>query len=122
RPAPEGSAKVNDPAKPMPMPPALKLDPQSAKELQELQQQLAQLAAKEQQNAQAAQQIASDLEKSAQQATGLQMIPKPILDQMQALQRQFQQSGLQPLQDLAAQMARGADPKAGPPDLKGLKS
>jgi hypothetical protein len=118
--APQGAPKVNDPAKPMTAPP-LKLDPQSAKELAELQQQLAQLAAKEQQNAQLAQQIAGDLDKSAQQAGGLQMIPKPVLEQMQALQRAFQQNALQPLQDLASKMSQGADPKAGTPDLKGMK-
>jgi len=122
RPAPEGAPKVNDPTKPAPTAAPLKLDPQSAKELAELQQQMAQLAAKEQQNAQLAQQIAGDLDKSAQQAGGLQMIPKPVLEQMQALQRAFQQSALQPLQDLAAKMAQGADPKAGTPDLKGMKA
>jgi len=120
--APEGTAKGNDPAKPGATANPVKLDADSQKALAELQKELGQLAAKEQQNTALAQQITNDLDKSAQQAAGLQMIPKPVLEQMQALQKLFQQSGLQPLQDLANQMNRGADPKAGPPDLKGLKS
>jgi hypothetical protein len=106
-----------DPSKPQP--PA-KVDAETAKQLAALQAELAKLAQQQKQNADAAGQLSTDLARSTEQARNLQMLPPELAAQMQAAQQAFQQKGVQPLQDLAGMMQRGADPKQGTPDLKGI--
>jgi hypothetical protein len=98
-----------------------KLDPETAKKLQELQKELAKLAQQEQQNTQTAQQLSNDLATAAEQASQLEMLPRAIADQMQATQQAFQHRGVEAMRDLGQQMSRGADPKAGMPNLQGMQ-
>jgi hypothetical protein len=121
--APETPADPKNPAqpKPAPEPKPLKLDPDTAKALEELQKELAKLAPQEQQNAQLGQQVANDLGSMAQQMANLKMLPQQMTNEMQALQQLFQSKALTPLQDLAGKMTNGADPKQGAPDIKEMK-
>jgi hypothetical protein len=118
RPVPEGTAKEKDPAQAVR---EMKLDPESAKLLQELQKELGQLAQKEQENVQLGQQVANDLARATEQMANLRMMPQPLTQQMQALQQLFQQRAVPSLQDLQGRMAKGADAKQPPADLKGLQ-
>jgi hypothetical protein len=99
-----------------------KLDPESAKRLDELRKQLDQLAKEEDKNASQAQQISNDLAKAVEQADKLEMLPKPVAEQMQATQQTFQNMVADAMRDLGKQMSRDADGKQTPaPDLKDLK-
>ncbi len=100
---------------------ASKLDPALAKKLAELQKELAALSKDEDKNAKTAEQINAEFAKMAEQANQLQMLPRPIADQMQQAQQTFQQMVAQAMKDLTAKMAQGGDPKKSPADLKGLK-
>src|SRR6185437_4935267 len=63
-----------------------------------------------------------DLAKTVEQAAKLEMLPKPIAEQMQATQRAFQNLVADAMRDLGRQMNRDADGKQTPaPDLKDLK-
>jgi hypothetical protein len=118
---PPGSADPKDPTKPPPPPPeGPKLDPETAKKLEELRQELAKLAAEQQKNTQAAAQLNAELAQANAQADKLQTLPKPVADAMAALQRQFEQSALKGMQDFGGQMSQGADAKLRAPDLKDL--
>jgi hypothetical protein len=97
-----------------------KLDPDSEKALQELRKELAELAKHEAQNVQLGKQIADDLARTVDQAKKLQMLPREIAKQLDELQKQFQQLGIQPLEALANRMDKGSDAKNAPPDLKQL--
>jgi len=99
---------------------SLKLDAESAKMLQALQGELKGLAKQEEQNVQLGKQVSDDLAKSAAEASKLQLLPQEVTQQMQGLQDFFRQKGLGAMQNLAARMQQGADPK-GLPDLKNLK-
>ncbi len=118
RPAPDPSAKPNDPSKPKELP---KLDPEVAKQLDELRKELAQVAAEEAQNAKLGEQVEAGLKQAAEQAANLKMMPAAMLQQMKGVENAFQERALQPLQDLAAAMAQGADPKQAAPDLAALE-
>jgi hypothetical protein len=98
-----------------------KLDPEMAKKLAELQKELAALSKEEDKNTKLAEQLNTELARATEQAGQLQMLPRPIADQMQLTQRDFEKAALQGMKDLLGQMNRGADPKQGPPDLKGMK-
>ncbi|HEY7310093.1 MAG TPA: hypothetical protein VH643_12095 [Gemmataceae bacterium] len=99
-----------------------KLDPETAKRLDELRKQLDKLSKEEDKNASQAQQISSDLAKAVEQADKLEMLPKPVAEQMQATQQAFQNLVADALRDLGRQMNRDADAKQTPaPDLKELK-
>jgi hypothetical protein len=109
----------------VPAPPpaaALKLDAEAEKALQELRREMAELARQEGKNVQLGQQIDNDLAQTVDRATKLQMLPKEVADQLQELQKLFNQLGLQPLQNLAARMNQGSDARQTPPDLKRVKS
>lgn len=100
-----------------------KLDPETAKRLAELRKQLAQLGKEEEKNASQAQQISSDLAKAVEQAGKLEMLPKPIAEQMQATQQAFQNQVADAMRDLGRQMNRDADGKQTPaPNLKDLQA
>jgi hypothetical protein len=100
----------------------LKLDPETAKRLAELQKELAKLGKQEEQNTNLAQQISNDLAKAAEQAGKLEMLPQPVADQMQATQQMFQNMVADAMRDLGRRMSQGADPKQTPaPDLKDLQ-
>jgi len=118
RPAPERAAKPNEPAKAAEPP---KLDPELAKQLDELRKELAQAAAQEEQNAKLGEQVAAGLKQAAEQAGNLKMLPAEMLRQMEAVQQAFQNRALEPLQDLAAGMKQGADPKQPAPDLANIE-
>lgn len=99
-----------------------KLDPETAKRLDELRKQLDQLAKEENKNASQAQQISNDLAKAVEQADKLEMLPKPIAEQMQTTQQLFQNKVADAMRDLGRQMGRDADRKQTPaPDLNDLQ-
>jgi hypothetical protein len=114
---PDGSVQVKDPNDKY----GPKLDPEAEKQLKELQKELSELAQQEQKNAQAAEQVHNDLGQMAQQAASNPLVPKPLSDQMKAVQDLFSQVGVQPMKNLAGQMTKGADPKNPPPDLKKMQ-
>lgn len=118
RPAPEGAAKPGDPPKPQEPP---KLDPELAKQLDELRKELAQTAAREDQNVKLGEQVAAGLKQAAEQAANLKMLPAEMVQQLQEVPRAFQDRALQPLQDLAAGIKQGADPKQTNPPLADLQ-
>jgi hypothetical protein len=105
-------------ANPEPQP---QLDPELEKQLEALRKRLGELANQENQNTELAKQIANDLARSAEQARGLQMLPPQVADELQAMQQMFQRLAVHPLQNLAGQMAQGADPKQAAPDLRGMR-
>ena len=115
-----GSVKP-DPVKPPTTDKTPRVDPETAKQLAALQAEIARLAQQQTQNANTAQQISDALVQSTQQARNLQTLPQAVADQMQATQQAFQQTGVQALRELAQMMQRGADPRQGVPDLKGIK-
>jgi hypothetical protein len=116
RPAPKGDAKVPDPAKAeKPAPP--KLDPEAMKQLEELRRELAQAAAKEEQNAQLGQQVEQGLQQAVEQAKNLAMLPPEMLRQLQNVPRMFEERALDPIRDLAGEMKQGAAPDQPAPDL-----
>jgi hypothetical protein len=122
----EAKPEASKPASPQTAPKdkdkAPKLDPERAKRLAELQKELAKLAQQEQQNASQAQQISNDLTKAVEQANKLEMLPKPIADQMQATQQMFQNMVADAMRDLGQRMSQDADAKQTPaPDLKDLQ-
>ena len=102
-----------------------KLDPEAARRLAELQKELAKLAQDEGRNLENAKALDRDLGAAAEQANKLEMLPRPIADEMQAMQQTFRQVAVEAMNDLARRMNQGADPKAGTsapaPDLKGLQ-
>lgn len=120
QPAPAPNAPPPPPAPPAPAKP-LELDPESAKLLEELRKELTQVAQQEEQNTQLSQQIANDLTATVAQAKALEMIPPQLNDQFQQLPQQFQQAAVQPLQNLAGEMRKGATPQQPPPNLKQLE-
>jgi hypothetical protein len=116
--------RERNPAQPKPATPdlaGLKLDPEAAKMLQELQKELAQLGQQEQQNVQLGQEVANDMARTVEQMAHLRMMPQSLTQQMQSVQQLFQQRAVPALQDLAGRMAKGADPKGAPPDTKDLQ-
>jgi hypothetical protein len=115
----EGS-KVPDKSKPQDTP-QVKLTPEEAKRLAELQKELAKLAGDEQRNAGAAQKISDDLKKSAEDAGKLEMMPRPLVNQMKSTQSAFDKLVAKAMRDLGKRLGDGADPKKGTPDLKDLK-
>jgi hypothetical protein len=107
RPAPNGTIE------PAPTPP---LDPEKAKQLEELRKELNQLAGQEEQNTQLAQQVSNELKQAAERAGQLAMLPAELAEPMKALHEAFQQAAVNPLQQLAQQMRQGTDVAKTPPD------
>jgi hypothetical protein len=118
--AAQPQAPSTDPTKPPQPKDGPKIDPETAKQLAELQKQLAQLALQETQNAQNASQLNNDLANANAQADKLQTLPQPLLDQMQTLQQAFEQTAVKGMQNLTQQFNQGANAQAGAPDLKDI--
>jgi hypothetical protein len=98
-----------------------RLDPQAARQVAEMQKELARLADKERQNAALAQQMAGDLARAVEQANKLDMLPRPIAEQMEATQRQFQQLVADAMRNLGQEMGQASQPNPPTaPDLQGL--
>ncbi len=110
-----------DPTKP-PMPPkdGPKIDPELMKQMAELQKQLGDLAREQDKNAQAAAQLNNDLAKAADQADKMQTLPQPLVQEMQSLQKAFEQTAVRGMQNLTQQFNQGASPQAPAPDLHDL--
>jgi hypothetical protein len=103
-------------------PEPVKLDPETARRLMELQKELAKLGQQEQQNANLAQQIAADLAKAAEQANKLEMLPKAIAHEMQTAQQQFQNLVANAMRNLGQEMSQASSPNPqNAPDLKGMQ-
>jgi hypothetical protein len=115
---PAGSPQANDPARPQ----VPELDPETAKQLQALRQELAELAKQEDQNTQLGQQIGAEMKNAAEQAGKLPLMPSQVADQLDALAKLFQQAAVRPLQDLAGRMNKGKDPKEAAPDMKAMQN
>jgi hypothetical protein len=100
----------------------LKLDPESAKRLAELQKELAKLAQEEAKNTSQAQQISTDLARVVEQAEKLDLLPRPVAEQMQATQQTFQNLVADAMRELGQRMSQDADPRQTPaPDLRDLQ-
>ncbi len=114
-----------DPAKtPTPQPPVdgPKVDPETAKQLAELEKQLADLAKEENKNADDASHLNEDLTKANADADKLQTLPPVVAAEMKALQKTFEQTAVKGMKNLGEQFNQGANPKADAPDLKDLKN
>ena len=98
-------------------PKAPQLDPEDSKKLAELREELAKLAAKEEQNAALGKQVADDLAKAAEQAAANQLLPPRLADAMREVPRALQEHAVRPMNDLAGMMKQGADPAKPAPDL-----
>jgi hypothetical protein len=109
-----------DPAKPPPppVPPkSLDLDPETVKQLEALRQELAPVAQQEEQNTALSKQIAQELAAAVEQTKTLQTLPPDLVNQFLQLPQRFDQSAVQPLQNLTNDVKAGATPQQPPPDL-----
>ncbi len=100
--------------------PPQKLDPEAAAQLAAVRREAAQLAAREEQNAALAGEVAGALKQSAEQAAELKMLPAELLHQAEGVDQAFRAGVLQPLKDVAADLKRGADAQQPAPDLAAL--
>lgn len=109
KPAPQGQPNVKDPpAVKAPEVKDLKLDPETAKQLEALQKELAEMAKQEKGNVDLADQLSKDLALSAEQAKNLELLQRPVGEQMSAMQKVFDQMGLKQMQELTKQMSEAA--------------
>src|SRR5262249_42098745 len=97
-----------------------KLDPESAKKLQELRAEMAKLAAPEVQNSQLGKDMLNDLQKMIDQAQQMKLLPM-LTQEKQALKDAFQKMAQDPLQQLASRFQEGANPQQTPADLQDMK-
>ena len=104
----EDQAKVNASIKQAPADPAT------------LRRDSGQLAAREEQNAALAEQIAGALKQAAEQVAELKMLPAEMLRQVEDIHQQFRADVMQPLKDVAGDLKRGADDKQPAPDVAAL--
>ncbi|HUY36541.1 MAG TPA: hypothetical protein VMV69_27645 [Pirellulales bacterium] len=110
-------------ANPQAPPPATqppKLDPQATQELAEVRQQLAQMAAQEDQNTNLAKQLAAELAQAQQQAEKLQMLPPELTAEMKAAKEAFDELAVQPLAQLAQDLRQASTPAQNDPHLDEL--
>src|SRR6185295_3889488 len=100
----------------------LQLDPETNKQLEELHKEMAQAAALEEQNANLAKQLATELGQSVDQAAQLKMLPPEVLDEIRATQKAFNAMAVDPLTQMATQLKQTATatPQT-PPNLTELK-
>ena len=112
-----------DPTKPPPpVPPKpLELDPETAKQLEALRQELAPVAQMEEQNSALSKQIAQEVAAAVEQTKTLQTLPQQLIDQFMQLPQRIEQSAVKPLQDLTTEMKQGATPQQAPPNLPKLQ-
>ncbi|HET6882866.1 MAG TPA: hypothetical protein VFI31_22045 [Pirellulales bacterium] len=93
------------------------LDAETTKQLNELRQELAKAAAKEQQNANVGKQLANELMQAAQQAAQLQMLPPELVSEMKAAQEAFDRLAVKPMEELAKDLQQAANPQQNDPNL-----
>jgi len=117
--AAEQAANAGENAPP-PAAPPVQLDPATAQELAEVRQELAQTAQQEAQNAAASEQITKELQQLAESAAKLDLLPQPIVQELQELPGQMQAQATEPLKELQSDLQQGADAKQPPPDLPAL--
>ena len=98
------------------------LDPETAKQLAELEKQLADLAKEQNKNAEDAAHLNNDLTKANAEAEKLQTLPPVVAAEMKALQQTFEQTAVKAMKNLGDQFHQGANPKAEAPDLADLKN
>ncbi len=103
-------------------PPQVKpdLDAESAKQLEDLRQDLAKAAALEQQTANVGKQLASELRQAAEEASKLQMLPPELVSEMKAAQEAFEQLAVKPMEGLTADLQQAANPQQNDPNLNDL--
>jgi hypothetical protein len=118
----EDKAKPEEKGRPAEKQPDLKLSPDEAKRLAELQKELAKLAGEQNRNAETARQMNEELKRSVDEAGKLELMPKPLVDELKGTQRLFDQAIAQAMKDLGRQLADNADSKKGPPDVKSLEN
>ena len=108
-----------DPTKPPPpVPPKpLELDPETVKQLEALRQELAPVAQQEEQNTALSKQVAQELAAAVEQTKTLQTLPPQLVNQFLQLPQRFDQSAVQPLQNLTNDIKQGATAQQPPPDL-----
>ncbi len=116
------SADPKAPTPPTPPVSRAPLDPETAKQLAELEKQLADLAKEENKNADEASHLNNDLTKANADAEKLQTLPPIVAAEMKALQKTFEQTAVKGMKNLGEQFNQGANPKAEAPDLHDLKS
>ncbi len=114
RPAPTANAK-SETSKDSPNTPMNKADAATAAELErkmaELRQELAKLAAPQEQNVALGAQVQSELNQTAAQAEKSRLMPEALAAQMRAAEQMFQNQALQPMRDLLQSMKQAADPQ-----------
>jgi hypothetical protein len=96
------------------------LDAETTKQLNEMRQELAQAAAKEQQNANLGKQLGNELMQATQQAAQLQMLPPELVSEMKAAQEAFDRQAVKPMEALAKELQQAANPAQNDPDLGDL--
>lgn len=109
------AAEANPQAPPPPVKP--ELNAETTKQLNELRQQLAQAAAKEQQNANQGKQLANELMQAAEHAGKLQMLPPEMVSEMKAAQQAFDRLAVKPMEELAKDLQQAATPQQNDPNL-----
>jgi len=87
------------------------MDPETRKQLEQLRQELAGVAAAAEQNSALGQQLAAELARLVEEAAKLQMMPPEILAEFRAAKAAFERRAAQPLQQLAAEMKQEAAAK-----------
>ncbi|MGE0608203.1 MAG: hypothetical protein AB7O62_13995 [Pirellulales bacterium] len=113
---PESADNPANPAEAKPEKAPLQLDEETKKLLEELRTELAELAKQEEQNAQLGEQVAKDVQAMADEAAKQQLLPQPIIDQVQQVRQAFEEMALQPLKELANEFKQDAqvDPAEAP--------
>jgi hypothetical protein len=105
KPAPQGQPNVKDPP---PAPKDLKVDPETAKMLDALQKELDALGKQEKGNVDLAESLSKDLALSAEQAKNLELLQRPVGEQMSAMQKMFDQMAVRQMQELTKQLNEAA--------------
>jgi len=88
--------------------PPLPLNPETAKKLDALRQELARLAAQQQQNAALAQQLAAALGQSVEQAGKLQLLPPELLAEMREAKNALDERAVPPMQQATGDLQQAA--------------
>jgi hypothetical protein len=88
--------------------PPLQLNPETAKKLEALRQELARLAGQEQQNAAQAQQLTAAMAQSVEQAAKLQLLPAELLSEMRETKNAMNENVAQPMQQATGDLQKAA--------------
>ncbi|VTS01730.1 hypothetical protein [Tuwongella immobilis] len=97
-----------------------KLSPDEQKQLGQLRQELAEIAAEEAKNEATSKELANDLANLANQAQKTPLLAKDLADAFADAQQQFQQQAVSPIGDLVQQLRKGANPQDAPADSRKL--